>query len=83
MPGRFRSDLVFLVREKLAADVLPREVPDRTVVSYGNDDPCSLCDQLVSGTEVEHGFEHVIHGMLRFHNDCFITWEIVASTSRR
>jgi hypothetical protein len=78
MPGRFRSDLVPLVHQKLAADALPREVPDRTSVGYGNDDPCSLCDHPVSGIDVEHEFEHVLHGTLRFHSDCFTTWRSVA-----
>ena len=78
MPGTFGFDLVSLAREKVAADSLPREVPDRTAIGYGSDDPCSLCDRPVSGVDVEHEFEHLIHGTLRFHSDCFMTWRRVA-----
>jgi hypothetical protein len=81
MIQRFRADLAALVRNKIAAGFLPAESVGSAATGYGEDERCSVCDEKISGREVEYEYESVFHGTLRFHYDCFVAWRGFARAS--
>ena len=81
MTDRSCRDITAIVRDKVAAALLPSGLPGSTWAGYGNDEGiCSVCDRVVTAAEIEHEFESVSHGTVRFHYECLIAYGIVVES---
>jgi hypothetical protein len=74
------ADLSALIRQKLDAGLLPRQLSRMASRGYGAGQPCSACDTKILPTEVQYELES--HGgardggsTYRVHLGCYAGWE--------
>ena len=67
-------DVSLMIRDKLTADKLPLDAPERIWVGNGTGLTCSACDQPVTDAEREYEFDSPTHGTVRFHQRCLDLW---------
>jgi len=66
------------VRELLRDHLLPSAEPRRAWGGHGTGMPCAVCEEPITGAEVELEVEYGppdAASLYRFHYGCFVTWE--------
>ena len=62
------------IRDKLAANVLPREQPIKTSGGYGQGHPCDACDEAIEKAQVEYQIDGLGDRRHRLHLGCYGRW---------
>jgi len=63
-----------VIRDRLAAGVLPRADPRSVWVGYGSDRPCDGCVQPIRPAQREYHADYGGTSTLRFHAACYEVW---------
>jgi len=75
------SDLAVVIRDKLAADQLPRQLSRPAKRARGIDQPCSACDLTISQADVRYELEsyggaRCGGATYRLHVGCYAGWVV-------
>jgi hypothetical protein len=70
MPDDDPADLAAVIRRKITAGILPREVPARTWAGPGTGKTCDACDIEIVPAEMEHELDLRNGRTLGFHQRC-------------
>jgi hypothetical protein len=70
------------VRTRIDSGALPQVAPARLLAGYGENQPCALCGQPITPTQVEYDVE-LNYGAerktLHFHLACHAAWQLEIS----
>jgi hypothetical protein len=77
MPGPSipESELRALVRERIAAHVVPVMLVAHLHAGYGNDDLCCICREAIQHSHIEYDVREG-DGHLAFHMTCYALWQL-------
>jgi hypothetical protein len=60
---------------RLTAGKVPKTKPLRMWAGFGSGRPCDGCSETILGFDIEHEYDLVDGGVLRFHAVCSVLWE--------
>jgi len=73
--GQERGDLEALIRTRVLAGALPKDMPPKIWAGYGSGKVCSACDQIImKALDVEYDVEMDDGGSFLFHQSCLALW---------
>jgi hypothetical protein len=64
------ADVAALIHAKVAAGLLPRDLPQKVWVGFGSGKPCDGCEQPITNQQREHEFEPPSWPTIRLHAEC-------------
>ncbi len=69
------ADVAEAVRRKIAAGILPTQIPDKTWVGHGTGRTCDACGLQITPEDIEHEFDLRNGRALRLHQRCLTVWQ--------
>ena len=75
MPENDPADVAEAVRHKIAAGILPTEIPSTVWAGRGTGLTCDACDRQITSAEMEYEADLRNGRTLRFHQRCLTVWQ--------
>jgi hypothetical protein len=69
------ADVAEAVRRKIAAGILPTQIPDKTWAGHGTGRTCDACGLQITPEDIEHEFDLRNGRALRLHQRCLTVWQ--------
>jgi hypothetical protein len=73
-PNNDMAEVSAVVRQKIAAGILPNETPVKVWVGKGMGKPCDACGTTVTSADIEYETDQPDGRTLRFHQPCLAVW---------
>jgi hypothetical protein len=67
-PGK--ADVAAVIQARIAAGLLPRDLPQKAWVGFGSGKPCDGCEQPITNQQREHEFDPPGWPTIRLHAEC-------------
>lgn len=76
-----QQTLLSKIRQRLTGGDLPNEYCEQTWAGPGSGHACSACQLPIEKTDVEIECELPSGGLIHFHRQCFVIWDMERSAA--